>query len=132
MQVANGVNGPLLAMLAESCGFHDSACVELFRTGSDIIGKLPCSGNGVPIDPTFSFDKSALLAGVAARNADMLKRARVDPYSSDLVAQTRADAKLGRMIEPRPASELDLPRFSVCQRFGIVQGRWCSSVVIRV
>lgn len=130
--MAGGVNGPLLAMLAESCGFHDTACVGLFRTGSDIIGRLPCSGNGMPIDPNLSFDKKALLAGVAARNAEMLKRARVDPYSSDLVAQTRADAKLGRMTMPRPACELDLSRISVCQRFGMVQGRWCSSVAIRV
>ena len=34
------VNGPLMVALAEKAGYHDVDCVELFRTGAPLVGKL--------------------------------------------------------------------------------------------
>ena len=65
-EAADGVNGPLLVScgifchafvfvvcicacqerLAKYIKFHDCACVEMFRRGAPLVGKLVCSGNG--------------------------------------------------------------------------------------
>ena len=34
------VNGPLMIALAEKAGYHDVDCVELFRDGAPLVGKL--------------------------------------------------------------------------------------------
>ena len=34
------VNGPLMIALAEKAGYHDVDCVELFREGAPLVGKL--------------------------------------------------------------------------------------------
>ena len=34
------VNGPLMVALAEKAGYHDVDCVELFREGAPLVGKL--------------------------------------------------------------------------------------------
>ena len=34
------VNGPLMVALAEKVGYHDVDCVELFRKGAPLVGKL--------------------------------------------------------------------------------------------
>ena len=45
-RVCKGVNGPLLQMLAEACGYHDMAALELLRFGSQLVN---------PSGPTFLF-----------------------------------------------------------------------------
>ena len=37
---ADEVNGPLMAALAAKVGYHDVDCVELFREGAPLVGKL--------------------------------------------------------------------------------------------
>ena len=121
-QVSSQVNGPLLEILADSCGFHDRACIELFRKGGDIIGPLACSGNGTPIDVNFSYDVSKLIEQRPVRNEKLIEKVRVDEFAGELLAQTIADAKLGRMSEPVSVDDVDLCGISVCQRFGVLQG----------
>ena len=62
------VNGPLLEFLARACGFHDEACVEFFRKGAKLFGRLPRSGNGVQIPPDESWDPDSILRDREARN----------------------------------------------------------------
>ena len=65
-KAADGVNGPLLVScgvfclalyfvmwmcacqerLAKYIKFHDCACIDMFRRGAPLLGKLVCSGNG--------------------------------------------------------------------------------------
>lgn len=40
------VNGPLMEVLAEKVGYHDKECIDLFRKGAHIVGKLHRTGNG--------------------------------------------------------------------------------------
>jgi len=37
VQVSEGVNGPLMLLLAEACGYHDAAAIELFRRGGPLV-----------------------------------------------------------------------------------------------
>lgn len=65
-EAAHGVNGPLLVgylcrvfafvsaacacecqeSLAKDINYHDIGCIEMFRVGAPLLGKLECSGNG--------------------------------------------------------------------------------------
>jgi hypothetical protein len=38
---AQEVNGPLMQLLAERVKYHDIKCVDLFKTGAPLVGKLP-------------------------------------------------------------------------------------------
>ena len=39
-QISRSVHGPLLELLARECGYHDYICVEIFRRGGCIVGRL--------------------------------------------------------------------------------------------
>ena len=45
-QVAAGVHGPMMELLAREAAFHDPACLETFRRGGDFFGALAACGNG--------------------------------------------------------------------------------------
>ena len=70
VQVAKGVNGPLLQLLAETIGWHDASAIELFRRGAPLFGDLECSGVGVPEERgECNGDPSQLFNDMAGRNA---------------------------------------------------------------
>jgi hypothetical protein len=43
---ASEINGALMTLSAERAKFHDSKCVDTFREGGIIVGKLARTGNG--------------------------------------------------------------------------------------
>lgn len=43
---ASEVNGALMQLLAERANYHDGKCVDAFREGVPIVGKLVRTGNG--------------------------------------------------------------------------------------
>ena len=130
-QVAQHVNGPLLEILAQSCGFHDAACIELFRKGGEIVGTLPFAGNGKKIVEFESAEKLAAACGLTAaraeRNADIIASMRVEEYPQELLRQAKEDANLGRMSRTRLLSlnefeQLDTSDVNISPRFSVVQG----------
>ncbi len=58
-----------MALLAELCDFHDKECVEMFRKGAQLIGKLCCSSNGLPQADEKHFHEGAVHVGKEGRNA---------------------------------------------------------------
>ena len=45
-KVVAEANGPTLQALSEAAGHDDPGCVEFFRKGAPLLGKLPVSSNG--------------------------------------------------------------------------------------
>ena len=37
MQSLDGVNGPLMSLLADTIGFHDGDCVNMLQHGGDVV-----------------------------------------------------------------------------------------------
>ena len=68
-QVAAGVNGPLLEMLAEAAEWHDKAAIELFRTGAPLFGLLEKSGVGVEVPVADDADPGKILHNMEDRNS---------------------------------------------------------------
>ena len=48
--VSQNVCGPVMEQLGHFTKYKDVSCVQLFRTGSKMLGVLPCSGMGVSKD----------------------------------------------------------------------------------
>ena len=122
LQVCETVNGPLMERLAGRCSFHDACCVDTLRHGAGIVKRLPCSGNGKPLEGVRECDVSSLLEKRAATNAQILSKLRADVHAEDLLKMTIADAELGRMSWPRPISEADMHLANMSPRFCIEQG----------
>ena len=129
---AREVNGPMLAFLAKECGFHDEACVDFFRWGAKLFGRLPKSGNGVPIPPDWSWDPGTILQDREARNrkvghssgahfcyllrsvflCKVLQKLRDDLFAEELFDLSSKEVEKGRVLRPSAASP---SRCCVCQ-----------------
>ena len=81
LQVAADVNGPLCSLLAKEIKYHDINCLELLRKGGNIIGDLPCTGNGSPIVAECRMDRDELLSRRSSKNEETLNRLRPDLYA---------------------------------------------------
>ena len=68
--VAGTVNGPLLQALAEATGFKDKECIEFFRKGARLTGKLAPSGLCEPKQ----FEEHASIAELWAKRAENAKK----------------------------------------------------------
>ena len=69
MQVAGvirDVNGPLMAVLAESIAYHDAGVVTMMRDGGPLCGLLSCTGNGRPSVPSLSYSAQEVQEGLEA------------------------------------------------------------------
>ncbi len=121
---AKCVNGPLLEALAEKAGYHDAACINLFREGAPIVGKLARSGNGKPLDGEAAASIAVLKADRAKKNKELLGTLKRDKSAceNDLMNASAEDVKLGRMAPLRLAHEVDLDNITVSPRDAIVQG----------
>ena len=121
--VSATVNGPLIEALAEATGFSDKACIEQFRKGAPILGRLPSSGRGTKrSSETQLGDVHELAASRVEANKQLLTRRREDENSGVLLEKTQQDAELGRMSPPVslrhvPKECLLASRFSVEQGF---------------
>lgn len=123
VKVAEGVNGPMLRLLAALSGHVDPECIEFFRVGAPLYGLLDRSGIGVPIDCAAVPEAEATMREhCLASNAKLLAKLREDPFAKDLMELTRKDAALGRMSEPVPAELSQLGDVLLVPRFGIEQG----------
>ena len=45
-KMCDSVNGPAMEALAEATGYEDTECIDFFRYGAPLMGKLPLSCNG--------------------------------------------------------------------------------------
>jgi hypothetical protein len=46
--IAHDVNGPLMWELCKQTGFGDTGCIESFRTGAPITGRIPAAATATP------------------------------------------------------------------------------------
>ncbi len=97
-----------------------------------MLGELSRSGVGEPrcVDCVKSI--AELMASCARSNAALLRELREDSNADSLLAMTREDAALGRMLEPVPVSEADLSRVLLNPRFGVQQERDDGSCKVRL
>ena len=124
-EVAHGVNGPLLSMLAKACGYSDLDAVELFRRGGPLVGELHRSGNGRPIDEEPQCSVQEMADNCAARNMRLIESLKEDVHSAILFNNTCEDLENKRFHTMVDVDEADLSMISVAKRFGIEQGRRC-------
>ena len=105
-------------------GYHDSECIELFREGCSIVGDLPCSGNGRPLnDEAASLpDIEALVSARVANNRALVQKLKEDEHSHELLKMAGEDALKHRMSAPRILGEEDMTKYTLSPRFCIEQG----------
>ena len=85
--VAKDVNGPLLVELANYVGYHDTECIDFFRSGAALLGKLPVSGNGTAELHKEPMPIEQLHEECEGRNAETLARMRQDKHDDFLFQQ---------------------------------------------
>jgi hypothetical protein len=85
--MCNGVNGPALRALAEAADHPDLDCIDFFRVGAPLIGKLPYSHNGKQqqYDEHCSID--ALWRAAKSQNLQIIANLKDDPHSAELMKQ---------------------------------------------
>ena len=98
------MHGPIFQKLGKKAGHKDVQIVDVFRHGGDLVGVLPCTGNGTSLEDV---EADGIQERIAALTADCrsgckksLKGLRVDPHADKLLGIVQADAKLGRMSKP--------------------------------
>jgi hypothetical protein len=116
------VDGPLAVELCVRTVFVDPKCVDMLRDGGDIVGKLHCSGLGVPKQFAPAKDLRLLRARCSEQNRNLLDSLSVDQHSDTLVWQMEKDARAERMTEPQDVLSLDLECIVLARRFGVEQG----------
>ena len=140
IQVAAGVNGPLLEMLAEAAEWHDKAAIELFRKGALLFGLLEKSGVGTDVPIPDDADPSKILQNLEERNSrvcvlwpvhlsmahasccQVLQRLRDDEHAAQLMQIAEDEVVLGRLCGPIELTSLDLKQCAIATRFGVDQG----------
>ena len=95
-QVSESVNGPMLEVIAEAIGYHDTECIHMFRDGGQLFGFLHNSGNGDPIEPKMEGDVRDLMKHKNRRNKDLVASLREDQHSDVLLKKVMEDADIGR------------------------------------
>ncbi len=129
-----------MALLAELCDFRDKECVEMFRKGAQLIGKLCCSGNGLPQADVKHFQEGAVHKGKKRRNErvrcwacdvharmplalQVLRKAgHESKYADKLWETSLKEVSLGRMSGPYAEHELDPSVVCIASRCGVPQG----------
>ena len=121
--ISVGVNGPLWDRLLKAAGHEDLQCIEQFRQGAQLLGKLPVTGNGRQESKKCHEPLYALEQTCAASNRDILGRLKEDvEHSDELFRFTCADSDMHRMTPLLHYDELDLNNVRISQRFAVAQG----------
>ena len=120
--VAREINGPLLEELAAITCAPDAKCIECFRHGAQLLGKLPCSGIGEPFEYPEHSSTDDLMQHRCEKNQEILASLREDKHSQQLHELTMNDAKLYRMSQPILAANSDLRHVVLTPRFSVEQG----------
>ena len=149
LQVSNGVNGPLLELLAKEAGHNDCEAINQFRYGASLIGVLTCAGNGRPVPAQQPTPISVLQESRAEANSRIVNSGRIDRcvrnqcdyiyvlnvcycrHADELLAQTKEDIALGRMSDLMSPSEIDINNITICPRFGVEQGMCMSMPLLQ-
>jgi len=105
--------------------------VDFFRKGAPFLGKLPCSGNGTPIDAGVEVSGAGLRKLCAGSNAALVVSLREVEQAQDLLDLTRADAALGRMSSPEVFDAVKLQDVRLAPRFPVVKQKEDGSTSVR-
>ena len=137
--------------LARKAGYLDEDVIELFRQGAPIVGKLDryslrdlvallgCSmslaqcraGIGKHLEYNATVSPEELESNREIKNKKLLKTLKEDTrLSPHLLAACKADADMGRMLEPRLVGSnfMNLSDKTLSPRFGVEQGRYLKLV----
>ena len=83
-----------------------------------MVGELPLSGTGTPLDKSDAPSIGDLRRSCHERNQVLLKSLREDERSTELLENTLKDAALGRMAHPQEVGKRDLCSTLLHPRFG--------------
>jgi hypothetical protein len=120
--VLKDVNGPLLEELLRDLDYEDVRCVKLLRGGARLMGLVEECGLGERIAHSTTVDPDELRDGCAQSNCALLQQLQGGEFEHELMAQTQADAELGRMTRPVPVEQCDLEVVRLHPRFAVEQG----------
>ena len=96
-----------------------------------MVGELPLSGIGTPLDKSEAPSVSDLRRNCHERNHALLNSLREDERSSELLVNTLKDAALGRMTHPQAIGVCDLRSTLLHPRFGVAQEKLDGSLKLR-
>ena len=123
--VSATVNGPILQDLCRAISYDDAECIDLFRVGADLYGRMPVSSIG-PLeaedDCVMSGCINELWHNRVDSNRKLLRSLKLDKFHNELHQLTLEDAAHGRVTYPREVTEQDLHDYRLCPRFGVEQG----------
>ena len=86
-KMCTSVNGPALEALAKATHYEDAECVNFFRWGAPLFGKLPCSINGKKQDYPQHASLENLRDSVHALNRKLIASLKEDKHSEVLWKQ---------------------------------------------
>jgi len=118
-KLLQGVNGPLIDLLASKSGHSDQRCADMFQTGmlclrfrarlfllsaagAPLYGQLECAGIGLPVEAAVVGSMVSSQAVCMEHNAVLLASLGTDEYEDELFKLTLEDAEKGRMTAPVP------------------------------
>ena len=90
-QVAD-VNGPIAEAVAEFIGFEDKGAIRSRRQGAQIVGVLPCTGLGTPVDHPEPATVEGLKAGCRTHDGALLLTLKPDKHGQELQTKSRPRA----------------------------------------
>ena len=64
--------------------YHDSACVELFRKGAPLVGRLPRAANGEEVPANHTVDVKGLKRDAVINNERVIRKLREDEHAQQL------------------------------------------------
>ncbi|CAK0862125.1 unnamed protein product [Prorocentrum cordatum] len=131
-RVAQHVNGPLCAEIAERIAFCDPGCVEFFRAGAPLVGELPRSGHGSPEVFPPRLGIAELLGNAESTNRDISGGLRDGAHGDAILRKTRDEAELGRISCPVPLRDVCLDGAVIAPRFAVEQLREDGSSKLRL
>ena len=131
-RVAQHVNGPLCAEIAERIAFCDPACVEFFRTGAPLVGELPRSGHGSPEVFPPRLGIAELMGNAESANRDISSGLRDGAHGDAILRKTQDEAVLGRISCPVPLRDVCLEGAVIAPRFAVEQLREDGSSKLRL
>ena len=122
-RISEGVNGPLLDLLAVRARYHDKRVIELFREGAPIVGILPRAGLGKPVPPVIETTLAQLNRRRESKNKALISSITEDKHSKALLNACKEDAKKGRMEPVHLVQNCDLNTIVLSPRFSVEQGK---------
>ena len=121
--LVKGVNGPMMRLLAKKAQYHDAACVDLFRDGAPLVGKIARTGSYTPKEKLAEISVAQLKEDRKSKNERLIQSIRQDTQWAEVLLQAcKDDVNKGRMEAIRLEHEADLSRITLSPRFAIVQG----------